>query len=107
MFLDRPIRFVCSCLDFPRSKSSFHALACRIKQFRIPIVFGSHRPFKIVEGLSCFDAFVWVIIATRHSSPKMLGEPAIASLLMTAATYLVRRGSGEETRGLEAIVARP
>ena len=35
----------------------------------------------------------------------MLGEPAIASLLMTAATYLVRRGSGEETRGLETVVA--
>ena len=32
MFLDRSIRFVFRRSHFPRSKSPFHALACRIKQ---------------------------------------------------------------------------
>ena len=73
----------------------------------------------IVEVLPCFDAFVWVVsmplflekepslLSSEAHHAMMLGKPAITSLLMTAATYLVRRGSGEETRGLEAIVARP
>ena len=72
----------------------------------------------IVEVLPCFDASVWVasmslfgkkssFLSSESHHAIMLGKPAITSLLMTAATYLVRRGSGEETRGLEAIVARP
>ena len=46
MFLDRSIRFVFRRSHFPRSKSPFHALACRIKQ----LMYKSRAVFAICDA---------------------------------------------------------
>ena len=113
MFLDRCIRFVFSCSDFPRSKSSFHVLACRIKehwkkQGTKSHVSGRYFFLEVISSFRIFGALFWMKSASQ--SFPCARRSAIIKQTMAPKQTAARRpsssrhGSHESAADIEAIM---